>query len=204
MNRDRAANHPVGAQWPFVNFRRLTLTVRRGARGVIFPTHPVFPSFSLSTPLHIFFLPVIIIHATFATLDLLAKAAYVRGLPSAPELRQHAIFTHLLRPPVRSNESFKRANRLRENIPVNARVTTYKIGRLRAGKVYAATRVEYNGMTIFFFFTVRPLTVEINKIEGPLVADRRYTATCRSTGSRPNAIITWYKGKRQLKRTKVI
>lgn len=69
-------------------------------------------------------------------------------------------------------------------------------------KVYAATRVEYDDLMIFF--TVRPLTVEINKIEGPLVADRRYTVTCRSTGSRPNAIITWYKGKRQLKRAKVM
>lgn len=36
-----------------------------------------------------------------------------------------------------------------------------------------------------------------------LVADRRYEVSCESTGSRPNAIITWYKGKRQLRRTKV-
>lgn len=36
-----------------------------------------------------------------------------------------------------------------------------------------------------------------------MVADRRYEVTCESTGSRPNAIITWYKGKRQLRRTKV-
>lgn len=36
-----------------------------------------------------------------------------------------------------------------------------------------------------------------------LVAERRYEITCESVGSRPNAIITWYKGKRQLRRTKV-
>lgn len=36
-----------------------------------------------------------------------------------------------------------------------------------------------------------------------LVAERRYEITCESIGSRPNAIITWYKGKRQLRRTKV-
>lgn len=37
----------------------------------------------------------------------------------------------------------------------------------------------------------------------PLVADRRYEVQCESSGSRPNAIITWYKGKRQLRRAKV-
>lgn len=37
----------------------------------------------------------------------------------------------------------------------------------------------------------------------PLVADRRYEVHCESSGSRPNAIITWYKGKRQLRRAKV-
>lgn len=54
-----------------------------------------------------------------------------------------------------------------------------------------------------FLFPVGPLTVRIMKTEEPLVADRRYEVSCESTGSRPAAIITWYKGKRQLKRTKV-
>lgn len=45
----------------------------------------------------------------------------------------------------------------------------------------------------------------VNIIEPPsqLVAERRYEIVCESIGSRPNAIITWYKGKRQLRRTKV-
>ncbi|XP_037957726.1 neural cell adhesion molecule 1-A [Teleopsis dalmanni] len=49
---------------------------------------------------------------------------------------------------------------------------------------------------------LKPLTVKI--IDPPLsmVADRRYEVVCESNGSRPNAIITWYKGKRQLRRTK--
>ncbi|CAG9835426.1 unnamed protein product [Diabrotica balteata] len=47
-----------------------------------------------------------------------------------------------------------------------------------------------------------PLTATILKTESPLVADKRYEVTCESAGSRPPAIITWYKGKRQLKRTK--
>ncbi|XP_050504924.1 neural cell adhesion molecule 2 [Diabrotica virgifera virgifera] len=47
-----------------------------------------------------------------------------------------------------------------------------------------------------------PLTATILKTESRLVADKRYEVTCESAGSRPPAIITWYKGKRQLKRTK--
>ncbi|XP_037903689.1 nephrin-like [Hermetia illucens] len=49
---------------------------------------------------------------------------------------------------------------------------------------------------------LKPLTAEITNPPPSLVADRRYEVTCESTGSRPNAIITWYKGKRQLRRTK--
>ncbi|KAL1502267.1 hypothetical protein ABEB36_007433 [Hypothenemus hampei] len=49
---------------------------------------------------------------------------------------------------------------------------------------------------------LKPLTVNISEIKGPLVADKRYEVTCESAGSRPAAIITWYKGKRQLRRTK--
>ncbi|KAL9931118.1 sidestep II transmembrane protein isoform 2-T3 [Glossina fuscipes fuscipes] len=49
---------------------------------------------------------------------------------------------------------------------------------------------------------VKPLEVKIIEPPSSMVADRRYEVTCESTGSRPNAIITWYKGKRQLRRTK--
>ncbi|XP_065168056.1 neural cell adhesion molecule 2 [Atheta coriaria] len=49
---------------------------------------------------------------------------------------------------------------------------------------------------------LKPLTATILKTQTPLVADRRYEVTCESAGSRPPAIITWYKGKRQLRRTK--
>lgn len=56
--------------------------------------------------------------------------------------------------------------------------------------------------------TVRPLTVEIKKPSeigegGVLTAERRYEVTCESAGSRPPAVVTWYKGKRQLKRITV-
>jgi CD80-like C2-set immunoglobulin domain len=59
---------------------------------------------------------------------------------------------------------------------------------------------------VFFslsFFAVKPLTVEIMNPLSTLTADQRYELTCESTGSRPNAIITWYKGKRQLRKMKV-
>ncbi|CAH4012989.1 unnamed protein product [Pieris brassicae] len=52
---------------------------------------------------------------------------------------------------------------------------------------------------------LRPLTVEIKKPAelgegGVLTSERRYEVSCESAGSRPPAIITWFKGKRQLKR----
>ncbi|XP_050087779.1 neural cell adhesion molecule 1-like [Anopheles aquasalis] len=49
---------------------------------------------------------------------------------------------------------------------------------------------------------LKPLSVKIMNPQTPLVADRRYEICCESVGSRPNAIITWYKGKRQLRRAK--
>ncbi|CAD7086100.1 unnamed protein product [Hermetia illucens] len=49
---------------------------------------------------------------------------------------------------------------------------------------------------------LKPLTVNITNAPHSMVADRRYEVICESTGSRPAAIITWYKGKRQLRRTK--
>lgn len=64
------------------------------------------------------------------------------------------------------------------------------------------TYVNDWGITIQFI-AVKPLEVRILNPVTPLVADRRYEVNCESIGSRPNAIITWYKGKRQLRRAKV-
>ncbi|KAM3957695.1 LOW QUALITY PROTEIN: sidestep II transmembrane protein [Aphomia sociella] len=52
---------------------------------------------------------------------------------------------------------------------------------------------------------LKPLTVQIKKPSemgegGVLTAERRYEVACESAGSRPPAVITWHKGKRQLKR----
>lgn len=55
----------------------------------------------------------------------------------------------------------------------------------------------------FFFITVKPLTINITNTSLLLVADHKYSVFCESTGSRPNALIVWYKGKKQLKKSKV-
>uniref|UniRef100_A0A453Z0K3 Ig-like domain-containing protein n=1 Tax=Anopheles gambiae TaxID=7165 RepID=A0A453Z0K3_ANOGA len=49
---------------------------------------------------------------------------------------------------------------------------------------------------------LKPLTIKVINPPATLVADKRYEIVCQSTGSRPNAIITWYKGKRQMRRTR--
>ncbi|XP_055540205.1 uncharacterized protein LOC129726939 isoform X1 [Wyeomyia smithii] len=49
---------------------------------------------------------------------------------------------------------------------------------------------------------LKPLSVKLINPPETLMADKRYEVTCQSSGSRPNAIITWYKGKRQMRRTK--
>jgi hypothetical protein len=55
------------------------------------------------------------------------------------------------------------------------------------------------------FVSVKPLTVNLNRKPNPLIAEQKYEITCTSAGSRPAAVITWYKGKKQLMhRIKVI
>ncbi|KAL0869438.1 hypothetical protein ABMA27_007672 [Loxostege sticticalis] len=48
---------------------------------------------------------------------------------------------------------------------------------------------------------LRPLTVQILNKSGQVSADRRYEVECKTTGSRPDAVVTWWKGSRQLKRS---
>ena len=47
---------------------------------------------------------------------------------------------------------------------------------------------------------VRPLEVRIMNKERTLSAERRYEVECRSAGSRPEPVITWWKGSRQMKK----
>ncbi|XP_026315203.1 hemicentin-1-like [Hyposmocoma kahamanoa] len=48
---------------------------------------------------------------------------------------------------------------------------------------------------------LRPLTVQILNKNRQLSADRTYEVECQTTGSRPEALVTWWKGSRQIKRS---
>ncbi|CAH1104095.1 unnamed protein product [Psylliodes chrysocephalus] len=49
---------------------------------------------------------------------------------------------------------------------------------------------------------LKPQTVNILTQEKFVSADKRYEVECRTSGSRPDAIITWWKGSRQVRRGK--
>jgi hypothetical protein len=84
-------------------------------------------------------------------------------------------------------------------------VTTYNKDdeNKKASSIRQCFYIQLRSELYFSLLSVKPLAVEIVNKNLPLVADRRYEVQCESGGSRPNAIITWYKGKRQLRRAKV-
>ncbi|CAG9565133.1 unnamed protein product [Danaus chrysippus] len=47
---------------------------------------------------------------------------------------------------------------------------------------------------------LKPITVNILNKEKQVSADKRYEVECKTTGSRPDASVTWWKNNRQLKR----
>ncbi|XP_053613496.1 hemicentin-1 [Plodia interpunctella] len=47
---------------------------------------------------------------------------------------------------------------------------------------------------------LKPITVTILTKEKQVSADKRYEIECKTTGSRPEALVTWWKNSRQLKR----
>ncbi|XP_039282695.1 synaptogenesis protein syg-2 [Nilaparvata lugens] len=49
---------------------------------------------------------------------------------------------------------------------------------------------------------LKPLTAKIMSKPTPLKADERYEVKCESAGSKPPAVITWYKGKKTLRKVK--
>lgn len=50
------------------------------------------------------------------------------------------------------------------------------------------------------FYIVKPIAVHITTREKFVSAEKRYEVECKSSGSRPEAMITWWKGSRQIKR----
>lgn len=55
-------------------------------------------------------------------------------------------------------------------------------------------------MFAFLSIPVKPTSVVILTKEKQVSAERRYEVECRTTGSRPDAVITWWKGSRSVKR----
>lgn len=56
---------------------------------------------------------------------------------------------------------------------------------------------------LFKIISVAPLTAIISALDSVLVADRRYDLLCHSAGSRPPALITWYRNDKKLTKIKV-
>lgn len=48
---------------------------------------------------------------------------------------------------------------------------------------------------------MKPLKVEITGRDKILSAGKKYETRCQSTGSKPPAVLTWWKASKQLKRT---
>ncbi|KAJ9597412.1 hypothetical protein L9F63_011733, partial [Diploptera punctata] len=81
------------------------------------------------------------------------------------------------------------------------------VGRQDLNSVFSCQAIntvltEPREISLVLDIYLRPLTIRILSKQLPLVADRRYEVSCESAGSRPPAVITWYKGKRQLRRVK--
>ena len=49
-------------------------------------------------------------------------------------------------------------------------------------------------------YIVKPIAVHITTREKFVSAEKRYDIECKSSGSRPEAMISWWKGSRQIKR----
>ncbi|XP_033218241.1 nephrin-like [Belonocnema kinseyi] len=53
--------------------------------------------------------------------------------------------------------------------------------------------------TVTIELYMRPLSVEIDEKENYVSANKTYEVSCRSRGSRPPAVLTWWRGSKQLK-----
>lgn len=65
--------------------------------------------------------------------------------------------------------------------------------------------IAINGQTIDFPFlivAVRPLTIRIQGNNKPLSAGKSVDIVCKTTGSRPSAMVSWWIGSNKLKKTR--
>ncbi|XP_024082683.1 hemicentin-1 [Cimex lectularius] len=61
---------------------------------------------------------------------------------------------------------------------------------------------EARETSVVLHLYLRPLVVNIISKPSKLIADHRYEVTCETGGSRPPAVITWYKGNRLLRKVR--
>lgn len=61
-------------------------------------------------------------------------------------------------------------------------------------------RVKYflKKIIIYFFFTVRPLSIKLVGDNRPLSAEVSVNVSCRVTGAKPPPIVTWWKDATQM------
>lgn len=59
---------------------------------------------------------------------------------------------------------------------------------------------SFSRLFLFIVFIVKPIAVHITTREKFVSAEKRYDVECKSSGSRPEASLTWWKGSRQIKR----
>ncbi|XP_015518297.1 hemicentin-1 isoform X3 [Neodiprion lecontei] len=82
-----------------------------------------------------------------------------------------------------------------------------KVGRqhLKARLICQASNtnlVQPQSKLLILNVNLKPLVVQILTKEPRLSADKKYDVECRSTGSRPMAVITWWIANRQIKKAK--
>mgnify|MGYP003449257047 CR=1 FL=1 len=59
---------------------------------------------------------------------------------------------------------------------------------------------SFSRLFLLIVFIVKPIAVHITTREKFVSAEKRYDVECKSSGSRPEASLTWWKGSRQIKR----
>lgn len=90
------------------------------------------------------------------------------------------------------------------NLTVN-HLSFPNVGRqhLNARLICQATNTNLtppSSKAVILDINLKPVSVHIETKEKQISADKRYDVECKASGSRPDAVITWWKGSRQIKR----
>lgn len=85
---------------------------------------------------------------------------------------------------------------------VNFIIAPFAIKKLRCAQpvLFKNILIIMLRSSLFCRPTVKPVAVHILTKEKFVSSDKRYEVECKSSGSRPEAIISWHKGNRQIKR----